>query len=211
MTPRDVRGALGGSRILALPEVAAEVARLDAALAAGRPALLEIGFDHGRRLTATAEASPGWTVVGLEVRERRVAEVRAWAERQGLTNLFAFRLDARAVLAGAVPEGSLDVLEVLFPTPWPEGKARRRLLATPEFLEDAARALKPGGLLHLATDVGWYADLMAEALAGAVARFALSSEALLETRRPPCAQRSRREWKCEREQIPVHRFVALRA
>jgi len=210
MSLRDVRGALGGSRILLVPEVAAEVARMTRALATPGPNLLEIGFDHGRRLTSTAEANPGWTVIGLEVRERRVLEMRAWAEARTLPNLHAFKLDARAVLAGALPAASLDVLEALFPTPWLEGKAARRQLVTPDFLADAARALKPGGLLHLATDVADYADRIRDALADAFADFAPAPADALASRRPACPQRSRREWKCEREGLPVHRFVLER-
>lgn len=208
---RDVPGALGGSRILEVPEVAAELAALRALLAVPGPKLLEIGFDHGRRLTSTAQASPGWTVIGLEVRARRVAEMRAWAADRGLANLHAFRLDARAVLAGALPEASLDVVEALFPTPWPEGKARRRLLVTPDFLGDVARVLRPGGLLHVATDVAWYAELMDAALAPARQSLPAAPPGALTTLRPPCPQLSRREWKCSRDGLPVYRFVRLRA
>ncbi|PKN56530.1 MAG: tRNA (guanosine(46)-N7)-methyltransferase TrmB [Deltaproteobacteria bacterium HGW-Deltaproteobacteria-14] len=208
---RDVPGALGGSRILEVPEVAAEVAALRALLAGPGPKLLEIGFDHGRRLTSTAQASPGWTVIGLEVRARRVAELRAWAVERGLPNLHVFRLDARAVLAGALPAASLDVVEALFPTPWPEGKARRRLLVTPEFLGDAARALRPGGLLHLATDVAWYAELVDAALATAAGILPVAPPDALATLRPPCPQQSRREWKCERDGLAVYRALRVRA
>ncbi|TNF26963.1 MAG: hypothetical protein EP329_20240 [Deltaproteobacteria bacterium] len=211
MTPpvRDVPGALGGSRILEVPEVAAELAGLRALLGGAGRVLLEVGFDHGRRLTSTASASPDWTVVGLEVRAKRVAEARAWAAENGLDNLHAFRLDARAVLAGALPEASVDVLEALFPTPWPEGKARRRLLVTPDFLADAARVLRPGGLLHVATDVSWYADLMASAIA-ASDLLAPADPGALTRERPPCPQQSRREWRCERDGIAIARFVLRR-
>lgn len=210
MSPRDVPGALGGSRILAVPEVAAEVAALVAALDRPGPRLLEIGFDHGRRLTATAHASPDWTVVGLEVRRHRVDAARAWAAERGLTNLFAFRLDARAVLANGLPAGRLDVIEALFPTPWPEGKARRRLLVTVDLLRDAARALTPRGLLHVATDVSWYAEHIAACLPQVADVLVPTGAAALAEQRPPCSQRSRREWRCEQDGLAVHRFTLVR-
>ncbi|MCB9731623.1 MAG: hypothetical protein H6745_03195 [Deltaproteobacteria bacterium] len=209
---RDVRGALGGSRLDRRPELAEELARLRDALARPGPRLLEIGFDHGRRLSATAAASPTWTVVGLEVREQRVLEARARAAEHGLDNLVALRLDARAILASpdAVPEGAFTVVEALFPTPWPEGKARRRLLATPDFFRDAARALAPGGLLYLATDVAWLADAMAASAGAAPELEATPWEEALRERRPPCSQRSRREWRCAEDGLPVHRFAFVR-
>lgn len=209
---RDVRGALGGSRLDLRPELAAELATLREALARPGPRLLEIGFDHGRRLSATAAASPAWTVVGLEVRERRVAEARARAREHGLDNLVPLRLDARAILASpaVIPPGTFQVIEALFPTPWPpEGKPGRRLLATPELFADAARALAPGGLLYVATDVPWLADALRAAAAATPALTPVPWEAGL-ARRPPCAQRSRREWRCEQDGLPVHRLTFVR-
>lgn len=206
---RDVRGAFGGSRLLAVPEVAAEVVTLRRCLATAAPSLLEIGFDHGRRLSATAAENPTWVVVGLEVRKHQVEAIRAWAETHALPNLHAYRLDARSILAGALDVASLDIIEALFPTPWPEGRARRRLLVEPAFLTDVARALKPGGLLHIATDVAWYADLITTDLANSSDLEVVPNVVGLASR-PPCSQRSRREWKCEREGLPVYRFTALR-
>jgi tRNA (guanine-N7-)-methyltransferase len=203
---RDIPGALGGSRLLARPEVAAEISAYMATLAVPKT-LLEIGFDHGRRLSATAAENPDWQVIGIEVRERQVLAMRRWAADRGLLNLHAFRLDARVALANATPPASFDVIEALFPTPWPEGRARRRLLVTPEFLKDVKRALKPGGILHVATDVAWYADLMREALSAS--EFVALNAA--PQARPACSQQSRREWKCAREGLPVYRFWCARA
>ncbi len=172
---------------------------------------MDVGFDHGRRLTATATATanPEWTVIGLEVRQRRVDAVRAWAERESLANLHAFRLDARAIFANAIDPACIDVVEVLFPTPWPSGRARRRLLVTPDFLTDAARVLRPGGLLHVATDVPWYAAEIRAAFA-AQRDLRLTEAATALAARPTCAQQSRREWTCARDGLTVYRFTALR-
>jgi tRNA (guanine-N(7)-)-methyltransferase len=165
---RDVVGALGGSRLFEQPRWAHEAAAWRAFVAAGPPVLVEIGFDHGRRLTHTAKHHPGWRVAGLEIRRRRVDEAVAWAAANGLDNLLAWRADARTVLATLTPPASLTVVEALFPDPWWIPAHRdRRLLVSARFLDDVAAALVPGGVLHLATDVADYADHIAALLDGA--------------------------------------------
>lgn len=198
---RDIKRALGGSRLFEQPQYSGELAAYHAALAR-RPALMEIGFELGRRLLDTAARNPSWTVIGLEVRRAKVTEVQRRAAE--LPNLLAWRADARTVLALHTPAGSLDVLEVLFPTPW---LGDPRLLVTPEFCADAARALRPGGLLLMATDVADYARAMDLAL-GACPELERDPAGGVE--RPACAERSRRQWRCELDGLRVYDFVYRR-
>lgn len=202
----DLTGVLGGSRLLDQPRYRGEVADWHAFLAEPGPALLEVGFDHGRRLLATAAALPDWRVAGVEVRKKRVHGVQVQAAERGLHNLFAWRVDARLALGGHTPEGRFDIVEVLFPTPWwDEKKREKRLLVTPAFLHQVQAVLRPGGVLLLATDVERYADDMREALAG-------GPLVLIEGwPRPAIEVQSRRERKCAREGLPVWRFAARRA
>lgn len=200
----DLRGALGGSRLLDQPAHRDAVARWQAFLAAGRPVLVEIGFDHGRRLSHTARHHPDWHVAGLEVRRLRVAQAQERAARDGLHNLLAWRIDARTVLAAATPPASLDVVEALFPDPWWNPVHRdRRLLVTPVFLDHVAQALRPGGVLHLATDVADYADHIDGLLA---VRDDLVVDRQAEAVRPSCTVVSRREWSCARDGLAVRRW-----
>lgn len=200
-----MRGALHGSRFIEQPHVRPEVDRCLAFLAGPAPVLVEVGFDHGRRLHATARLNPAWRVVGLEVRAQRVREAQARAERDGLTNVLPWRMDARTVFAGVLNPDSIDLVEVLFPTPWWHPAHRqKRLLVDAPFVADVHRVLRPGGLLHVATDVADYADLIdmrVDAFDG------LNALPLAEgqRRRPPCDQQSRREWKCARDGVPYTR------
>ncbi|MCB9761374.1 MAG: tRNA (guanosine(46)-N7)-methyltransferase TrmB [Alphaproteobacteria bacterium] len=204
MTRRDIPGALNGSRLLEQPRYAAEVAAWRAALRRNAPVLLEIGFDHGRRLAATAARWPGWQVVGMEVRRRRVTQVERIRATRGLTNLLPWRVDARTALATVTPPACLDVVEVLFPTPWWDPKLRaKRLLLTPPFVADVARALRPGGALIIATDVDEIAAAVAEALASCPT---LAPDPLAWAARPAIDARSRREWRCAQDGLEVHRF-----
>ena len=208
--PRRIRGALSGSLLITLPHIAAEVDALRSFIAGDAPVLIDVGFDHGRRLQSSARCNPDWRVVGLEVRKRRVVEAVARARRDGLDNVYPWRMDARTVFASVLPERSADAVEVLFPTPWWNRALRaKRLLITDEFLADVARALRPGGLLHVATDVAEYAQTI-DACLDRCPQLELVTESDGRALRPACNQQSRREWACERDNIAVHRRFARR-
>lgn len=208
---RNIPGVLGGSRLLEQPHIAPEVDALRGFLSVEGPVLVEVGFDHGRRLHSMARLNPRWRFVGLEVRRERVDEARERAERDGLTNLHAWRVDARTVFASVLEPASVDVVDVLFPTPWWDAAKRaKRLLVSDAFVADVTRCLRPGGLLHLATDVAGYADEVRDVLAGQATLELVTGKAAAALQ-PACAQQSRREWKCEREGIPVRSFFARRA
>jgi tRNA (guanine-N(7)-)-methyltransferase len=203
----DLPGVLGGSRLLDQPAYRGEVAAWQAFLAVDRPVLVDVGFDHGRRLSHTATHHPDWGVAGLEVRRRRVEEAQARAERSGTDNLLAWRVDARMVFARHTPEDRLDVVEALFPDPWWKPAHReRRLLVTPRFVADVARALRPGGLLHIETDVADYAAHIAQVLDASSLALAPEAFAL----RPVCTAQSRRQWRCAQDGLPTHRFCAVK-
>lgn len=208
---RRIRGAMYGSLLVAQPHVAPVVEEVRRFIAGDAPVLIEVGFDHGRRLHSTARCCPDWRVLGVEVRERRVEQARARAARDHLTNVLPWRMDARTVFACVLPDGCADVVEVLFPTPWWNRAVRaRRLLITDEFLADVTRVLRPGGLLHVATDVSPYAQEIDECIARCPALVVLS-EPEGQALRPECNQLSRREWACERDGLPVYRRYVRRS
>ena len=95
----------------------------------------------------------------------------------------------------------MDLVEVLFPTPWWNPALRRkRLLVDDAFVADVARVLCPGGMLYTATDVADYAEVIDGCVARCDALVALTEEDGL-SRRPACTQQSRREWACERDGV----------
>ncbi len=198
-------GALYGSRFIEQPHVRPEVDRCLAFIEGPAPVLVEIGFDHGRRLHATGRLNPTWRILGLEVRQRRVEEARARAARDGLTNVLPWRMDARTVFAGVLPPESVDIVEVLFPTPWwHPGLRQKRLLIDGPFVADVLRVLRSGGVLHVATDVAEYGERIDQCVA-TYGEFAVCSVADGQRHRPACDQQSRREWKCARDGLPYTR------
>jgi len=203
--PGNIPGVLNGSRFIEQPHIRVEVDAFRNFIAGPQPVLLEIGFDHGRRLHSMATLNPQWRITGVEVRKRRVQEAVDRAQRDGLSNIHPWRMDARTVLASVLETASVDVIEVLFPTPWwhPALRRKRRLL-NPRFLADAHRVLRPKGLLHLATDVDEYAKVIDDVLGQSP--FVRIPKTQAEERLPRCEQLSRREWKCQREGTPIRRW-----
>ena len=202
-TTRDIPGALYGSRLITLPHMRPAVERCQDFASGPGGLLIEVGFDHGRRLQSMATLSPQWRFLGLEVRARRVRAITERAEHLGLSNLLAWRMDARSVFAGVLPEGCADAVEVLFPTPWWSPKLRaERFLIVPEFVADVLRVLKPGGIFHVATDVPEVMSRIDEAV-GRQAGFSLLAPGEAgPSELPPCEQQSRREWSCTRDEVP---------
>jgi tRNA (guanine-N7-)-methyltransferase len=149
-----------------------------------------------------ATLNPDWRFLGLEVRAKRVRSIEERGARLGLANLLAWRMDARTVFAGLLAAGSTNVVEVLFPTPWWSPKLRaKRLLVEPNFVADVARVLRPGGLLHVASDVP---EVIAriDTVVGGCPDLSLCDPQDTVPGRPSCEQLSRREWSCTRDGIP---------
>src|SRR5690606_8243253 len=75
--------------------------------------------------------------------------------------------DALPILEAMLPDASFDAINLFFPDPWPKKRHHKRRLVQPGFVAECARILKPGGLLHVATDWAPYAEHTVEVLAAA--------------------------------------------
>ena len=120
------------------------------------PTMLEIGFGGGEHLAAQAAAHPDWCFLGAEPFLNGVGSCLRHIEESGVTNVRLWHGDARDVLA-RLTDASLDRVYILFPDPWPKTRHWKRRLIQPDFLDDLARALKPGGDVRFATDWKHYA------------------------------------------------------
>lgn len=124
---------------------------------------VEIGFGGGERLIEQATLNPWVGFIGCEPFVNGVAKAIAAISDRKLTNVRVHCGDARDVLA-ILPSASLDRIELLYPDPWPKHRHRKRRIVSLEFLEEAARLLKPGRELWFATDIddycGWTLDFV---------------------------------------------------
>jgi tRNA (guanine-N7-)-methyltransferase len=128
------------------------------------PLVLEIGFGMGDSLLQMAEAEPDKNFIGIEVHPPGVGRLINNAGKAGLKNLKVYMADAIDVLNDCIADGSLDRFQLYFPDPWHKKKHHKRRIVQPEFVRLLCSKLKPGGLIHLATDWQEYAEHMLEVM-----------------------------------------------
>lgn len=145
-------------------EAADPVAPLDAESWFGRraPLVLEIGCGTGTSTLAMAQAEPDIDVIAVEVYRRGLAQLLSAIDREGVPNIRLIRGDGVDVLESLVGPGSLTGVRVYFPDPWPKSRHHKRRLLQPTTVALIADRLRPGGVLHVATDHAGYAEQIAE-------------------------------------------------
>jgi tRNA (guanine-N7-)-methyltransferase len=129
-----------------------------------RPTFLEIGFGNGEGLAETAAAHPEHNYIGVEVHGPGVGHLLILAAEKGLTNLRLIKHDAVEVLRDHLPPFCLDGIQLFFPDPWHKTRHRKRRIVQPAFVDFCLRVLKPGGIIHMATDWKPYAQQMLQVL-----------------------------------------------
>jgi len=126
-----------------------------AAVFPGRPdAPLEVdlGSGDGSFLVAMANRAPERNFLGVE---RLLGRVRKTCRRMARTqarNGRIIRVESHYLIRHLLPRGSVSVMHVMFPDPWPKRHHHHKRLIQTEFLDTAREALAPGGELRLTTD-----------------------------------------------------------
>jgi len=135
---------------------------IDLGTAFGRdaPCELEIGFGNGVSLLAMAESHPDRNYLGIEVHRPGVGNLLLQIEKHGLSNIRVVCADAVEVISNHLTDACLDAVYIFFPDPWHKTRHRKRRLVQAGFVELLQQRLRPGGLLHMATDWEDYARHM---------------------------------------------------
>jgi tRNA (guanine-N7-)-methyltransferase len=134
----------------------------DAWFGRSAPVVLEIGCGAGTSTLAMAQDEPDLDVVAVEVYRRGLAQLLSGIAREGVTNIRLIRGDGVDVLEHMLGPGSLTGVRVFFPDPWPKARHHKRRLLQPSTVALIADRLRPGGVLHAATDHAGYAEHIAE-------------------------------------------------
>lgn len=129
----------------------------DALFARTAPLTLEIGFGNGASLVNMAAAAPEINFLGIEVHRPGVGHLLYELQQRQISNVRVWCHDAVEILTRRIADHCLDRVLLFFPDPWHKRKHHKRRLVQDDFVALLARKLKPGGLLHMATDWQDYA------------------------------------------------------
>ncbi len=143
----------------------AEVVPLDTQAWFGRraPLICEIGCGTGTSTLAMAQAEPDVDVLAVEVYRRGLAQLLSAIDRHGVPNIRLIRGDGVDVFQHLLGPESLTGVRVFFPDPWPKSRHHKRRLLQPSTIAMITDRLRPGGVLHAATDHAGYAEQIAQA------------------------------------------------
>jgi tRNA (guanine-N7-)-methyltransferase len=125
-----------------------------------RPLTLEIGFGNGEALAQLAARHPEQDFLGVEVHTPGVGHLMIKLAEQESTNTRIVRADAMELLRHHLPDTCIDRVQLYFPDPWHKRRHHKRRIVQQEFADLIARVLKPGGVIHMATDWKAYAIQM---------------------------------------------------
>lgn len=116
------------------------------------PIELEIGMGKGTFLTEQARARPGVNFFGIEWARWFWRYASDRMRRHNCANARTVRAEASYFLHEFVPDGSLSVVHIYFPDPWPKARHHKRRLVQPMFVPVLRRALQVGGRVQIVTD-----------------------------------------------------------
>jgi tRNA (guanine-N7-)-methyltransferase len=137
---------------------------LDAVFGRSSERVLEIGFGNGEAMRFACEHEPARDFIGVEVHQPGVGRLLNALAAANLSNARVYCHDAVEVLRDELAPDALAEVRIYFPDPWHKKRHHKRRLVQPGLVALIASRLRPGGLLHLATDWHDYAEHMYDVL-----------------------------------------------
>jgi tRNA (guanine-N7-)-methyltransferase len=129
------------------------------------PLVIEIGTGQGENIVAAAAQHPQTNYLALEVYDPGVVHTMLRAGKQQLGNLRIAQINAPELFAKA-DAATVSEVWTFFPDPWPKMKHHKRRIVQPALAVAIHRALVPGGMWRIATDIEDYALHVHEVMDG---------------------------------------------
>ncbi len=130
------------------------------------PVEMEIGTGKGGFLLARARSHPETNFLGLEWANKIYKYAADRMARWSVENVRIMRADAGHLVRHHVAPGSLTILHIYHPDPWPKKRHHKRRLIQPAFLAAAVDALVPGGRIAIQTDHAGYFEHIQQVVGG---------------------------------------------
>lgn len=130
------------------------------------PVEMEIGCGKGGFLLNRAMSLPDRSFLGIEWANEIYRYTADRMARRSVPNVRIMRTDARHLVMHHVPAGSLTMLHIYHPDPWPKKRHHKRRLIQPPFLARAVDAVAVGGRIAIQTDHAEYWEQIRRVLSG---------------------------------------------
>jgi tRNA (guanine-N7-)-methyltransferase len=126
--------------------------------------VIEIGFGMGEATWQYANLQPNVAVLAIDLHTPGVGKLISDLQSRSLNNVRIIEGDALEVIHTRIAPSSVDGIRLFFPDPWPKKRHFKRRFVNATNLSLLAKAVKPGGFFHFATDWKDYADWTREEL-----------------------------------------------
>ncbi len=139
-------------------EYTAQLKNFDTIFSRQADLVLEIGFGNGEQMQFAAINDTHRNFIGVEVHGPGVGRLLNGLAEDTSGNVRVYQHDAVEVLKYEIADAALSEVRIYFPDPWHKKKHNKRRLIQSDFVQLLCQKMKPGGLLHLATDWENYAE-----------------------------------------------------
>ncbi|MFC1467962.1 tRNA (guanosine(46)-N7)-methyltransferase TrmB [Verrucomicrobiota bacterium] len=135
-----------------------------------KPLEVDLGCGKGKFLLQRSSTNPDVNFLAIDRMLVRIRKIDKKLKRRGIENVRVFRFEGDYTLNYLIPEQSVNTYYYFFPDPWPKKRHHENRMFKMRTVDAIHKTLKPGGILHIATDHMEYFEEM-HALMAADERF----------------------------------------